>query len=98
MCIRDSGAIEEAVAEFDQEGVKVNHLQLRLIKPFPAKQLQPFFDAAKKVVIVEHNKTGQLANLFKINMHKKHKISSCLKYDGNPFTKSYVKNAIKEVL
>ena len=42
------GAIEEAVAEFDQEGVKVNHLQLRLIKPFPAKQLQPFFDAAKK--------------------------------------------------
>lgn len=92
------GAIEEAVAEFDQEGVKVNHLQLRLIKPFPAKQLQPFFDAAKKVVIVEHNKTGQLANLFKINMHKKHKISSCLKYDGNPFTKSYVKNAIKEVL
>jgi len=31
-------------------------------------------------------------------MHKKHKISSCLKYDGNPFTKSYVKNAIKEVL
>ena len=80
------------------QGVKVNHLQLRLIKPFPAKQLQPFFDAAKKVVIVEHNKTGQLANLFKINMHKKHKISSCLKYDGNPFTKSYVKNAIKEVL
>ena len=92
------GAIEEAVAEFDAEGVKVNHLQLRLIKPFPAKQLQPFMDAAKKVVIVEHNATGQLTNLFKINMHKKSKISSCLKYDGNPFTKSYVKNAIKEVL
>ncbi|MBS6228067.1 2-oxoacid:acceptor oxidoreductase subunit alpha [Veillonella sp.] len=92
------GAIEEAVAEFDQEGVKVNHLQLRLIKPFPAKQLQPFMDAAKKVFIVEHNATGQLTNLFKINMHKKSKISSCLKYDGNPFTKSYVKNAIKEVL
>ena len=55
-------------------------------------------DAAKKVVIVEHNATGQLTNLFKINMHKKSKISSCLKYDGNPFTKSYVKNAIKEVL
>ena len=90
--------LKKPLLNFDQEGVKVNHLQLRLIKPFPAKQLQPFFDAAKKVVIVEHNKTGQLANLFKINMHKKHKISSCLKYDGNPFTKSYVKNAIKEVL
>ena len=91
------GAIEEAVAEFDQEGVKVNHLQLRLIKPFPAKQLQPFMDAAKKVVIVEHNATGQFTNVFKIKMHKKAKISSCLKYHGNPFTKSYVKNAIKVV-
>ena len=49
-------------------------------------------------VLFEHNATGQLTNLFKINMHKKSKISSCLKYDGNPFTKSYVKNAIKEVL
>lgn len=92
------GAIEEAAAELNAEGVKVNHLQLRLIKPFPAKQLQPYIDNAKHVVIVEQNKTGQLANLFKIHTHKKHKISSCLKYDGNPFNKSYVKDAIKEVL
>ena len=92
------GAIEEAVADFDEEGVKVNHLQLRLIKPFPAKQLQPFMDAAKKVIVVEQNATGQLTNLFKINMHKKSKLSSCLKYDGNPVTKTYVKDAIKEVL
>ena len=92
------GAIEEAVADFDEEGVKVNHLQLSLIKPFPAKQLQPFMDAAKKVIVVEQNATGQLTNLFKINMHKKSKLSSCLKYDGNPVTKTYVKDAIKEVL
>ena len=92
------GAIEEAVAEFDAEGVKVNHLQLRLIKPFPAKSLMPFYEKAKKVVIVEQNKTAQLADMFRIHMPDKEKISSCLKYDGNPFTKSYVKAAIKEVL
>ncbi len=70
------GAIEEAVAEFDQEGVKVNHLQLRLIKPFPAKTITTIHGCCEKVVIVEHNATGQLTNLFKINMHKKSKISS----------------------
>lgn len=91
------GAIEEAAAELNAEGVKVNHLQLRLIKPFPSKQLEPFVNGAKKVVVVEHNASGQLANLFKIHMDR-NKVVSCLKYDGNPFTKSYVKDAIKEVL
>lgn len=92
------GAIEEAVVELEAEGLKVNHLQLRLIKPFPTKQLLPFYEKAKKVVIVEHNATAQLANMFRIHMPNKEKVASCLKYDGNPFTKSYVKNGIKEVL
>ena len=92
------GAIEEAVVELEAEGHKVNHLQLRLIKPFPKEQLLPFYNSAKKVVICEQNATGQLTNLFRINMPNKEKLSSCLKYDGNPFTTSYVKAAIKEVL
>lgn len=92
------GALEEAAAELNAEGVAVNHLQLRLIKPFPKKQLEAYYNTAKKVIICEQNATGQLANLFKIHMDDKTKISSCLKYDGNPFTKSYVKAAIKEVL
>ena len=92
------GAIEEAVAELEAEGHKVNHLQLRLIKPFPTKQLLPFYQNAKKVVICEQNATAQLADMFRINMPEKRKIHSCLKYDGNPFTASYVKKAIKEVL
>lgn len=92
------GAIEEAAAELEAEGVKVNHLQLRLIKPFPTEQLLPFFEKAKKVVICEQNATEQLTDLFRIHMPDKTKLHSCLKYDGNPFTATYVKKAIKEVL
>ena len=92
------GAIEEAAAELEAEGVKVNHLQLRLIKPFPKEQLMPFYEKAKKVVICEQNATAQLADIFRINMPNKCKLHSCLKYDGNPFTATYVKKAIKEVL
>ena len=92
------GAIEEAVVDLEAEGVKVNHLQLRLIKPFPTKQLLPFYEKAKKVIVVEQNKTAQLTDMFRINMPDKDKVSSCLKYDGNPFTATYVKAAIKEVL
>lgn len=92
------GAIEEAVDELVEEGKNVNHLQLRLLKPFPAEKLLPYYNGAKKVVIVELNATGQLADQFRIYMPKKRKIVECLKYDGNPFTKSTIKKAIKEVL
>lgn len=92
------GAIEEAVVELEAEGHKINHLQLRLIKPFPTEQLMPFYTKAKKVLVCEQNATEQLTNLFRIHMPNKEKISSCLKYDGNPFTTSYVKEGIKEVL
>lgn len=92
------GAIEEAVEALNAEGIKANHLQLRLIKPFPAEKLLPYYNAAKKVVIVEQNATAQLANMFRINMPHKFKIQDCLKYDGNPVTKSFVVNRVKEVL
>lgn len=92
------GALEEAAAELNAEGLKVNHLQLRLIKPFPKEKLLPYYNKAKHVIIVEHNATGQLADMFRIHMPHKYKIHNCLKYDGNPMTKSYVKKAIKEVL
>ena len=92
------GALEEAKVRLEADGVKVNHLQLRLIKPFPTKQLLPFYTKAKKVVICEQNATEQLTDMFRIHMPDKDKIASCLKYDGNPFTASYVVNAVKEVL
>ncbi len=92
------GAIEEAVEQLNAEGIKANHLQLRLIKPFPTEKLLPYYNNAKKVVVIEQNATGQLTNMFRINMPHKFKISSGLKYDGNPVTKSFVINAVKEVL
>lgn len=92
------GALKEAAAELNAQGIKTNHLQLRLIKPFPTEKLLPYYNNAKHVVVVEHNKLGQLADQFRINMPQKRKIHSCTKYDGNPFTKSYVINSVKEVL
>lgn len=92
------GALMEAAEELNAQGIKTNHLQLRLIKPFPKEALLPYYNSAKHVVIVEHNKLEQLADQFRIYMPQKRKIHSVTKYDGNPFTKSYVVNSVKEVL
>ncbi|HZG69950.1 MAG TPA: transketolase C-terminal domain-containing protein, partial [Chondromyces sp.] len=91
------GAIEEAAARLEQDGLKVNHAQIRLIHPFPAEELLPLVESAKKVAVVENNATGQLANIIKMNVGHANKITNILKYDGNPFQPYHIYKSSKEL-
>ncbi|MGG3519589.1 2-oxoacid:acceptor oxidoreductase subunit alpha [Bacillus pseudomycoides] len=90
------GAIEEAMERLEQEGLKVNHAHVRLIHPFPTDEILPLVKGAKRVVVVENNATGQLANIMKMNLGIGEKISSLLKYDGNPFLPKEIYNECKK--
>jgi 2-oxoglutarate ferredoxin oxidoreductase subunit alpha len=91
------GTIEEAMIRLENDGVKVNHAHVRLLHPFPADELLPLVKAANKVVVVENNATGQLASLIKMNVGHAEKISSILKYDGNPLLPHEVHSKCKEL-
>jgi 2-oxoglutarate ferredoxin oxidoreductase subunit alpha len=91
------GTIEEAMIRLENDGIKVNHAHVRLLHPFPAKEMLPLVKAAKKVVVVENNATGQLASLIKMNVGHAKKISSILKYDGNPLLPHEVHSKCKEL-
>ncbi|WP_242144583.1 MULTISPECIES: 2-oxoacid:acceptor oxidoreductase subunit alpha [unclassified Bacillus cereus group] len=90
------GAIEEAMERLEQEGLKVNHAHVRLIHPFPTDEMLPLVKHAKRVVVVENNATAQLANIMKMNLGNGEKISSLLKYDGNPFLPKEIYNECKK--
>ncbi|XRG79789.1 2-oxoacid:acceptor oxidoreductase subunit alpha [Rossellomorea sp. GAMAL-10_SWC] len=90
------GAIEEAMVRLEQDGIKVNHAHIRLIHPFPTNELMPELKKAKRVIVVENNATGQLASIIKMNCGHAEKISSLLKYDGNPFLPKEIYNTCKE--
>lgn len=92
------GAIEEAMERLELDGFKVNHAHIRLVHPFPTDEVLPLVQAAKKVIVVEHNATGQLASLLKMNVGHAEKIVSVLKYDGNPFLPNEVYTKCKEML
>lgn len=96
--ISTRGAIEEAIERLEQDGVKVNHAHIRLLHPFPTEEVLPLVAAAKKVVVVEQNATGQLANILKMNVGHAEKIANVLKYDGNPFLPNEVYTKCKELL
>jgi 2-oxoglutarate/2-oxoacid ferredoxin oxidoreductase subunit alpha len=91
------GAIEEAMIRLEKDGLKVNHAHIRLIHPFPTDEVLPLVRSAKKVVVVENNATGQLANIMKMNVGHAEKIVKHLKYDGNPFLPHEVYTKCKEL-
>ncbi|MEK3974609.1 2-oxoacid:acceptor oxidoreductase subunit alpha [Psychrobacillus sp. FSL K6-1267] len=92
------GVLEELQQTLNENGVKVNHAHIRLIHPFPTAEMQPLVSKAKKVVVVENNATGQLANIIKMNVGGHDKIVSVLKYDGTPFFPLSLAKQVKEML
>ena len=92
------GAIEEAITQLRAENRKVNHAQIRLLHPFPTKQLQPLYFAAGKVMVIEQNATGQLAQLIKMNLSDDGRMINLLQYDGGIFHGPSIYRKCKEVL
>ncbi|MFA9558010.1 2-oxoacid:acceptor oxidoreductase subunit alpha [Evansella sp. AB-rgal1] len=91
------GTIQEAIPRLENDGLKVNHGQVRLLHPFPTEEVREMVQKAKRVVVVENNATGQLASLIKMNLAYSN-VQSILKYDGNPFLPSEIYSQCKELV
>ena len=91
------GPVKEAMRLLDRDGVKANFLQILYISPFPTNTVSKIIETSKRTVIVENNKTAQLASLIKEKTGKEieHKI---LKYDGRQFFPTEIYQRVKEVL
>lgn len=91
------GAIEEVQERLNAQGMKVNHAHIRLIHPFPSAEIAPLVAQAKKVIVVENNYSGQLANIMKMNVGGHDKIATITKYNGTPFLPGELENRVKEL-
>ncbi|MDN4594915.1 2-oxoacid:acceptor oxidoreductase subunit alpha [Polycladomyces subterraneus] len=78
--------IGEAVKQLRENGVKVGHLQIKVVKPFPDAMVKRYLSGAERILVVENNATGQLAELIRARVGFHNKIQSCLKFSGDPFT------------
>ncbi|NMO96243.1 2-oxoacid:acceptor oxidoreductase subunit alpha [Paenibacillus lemnae] len=91
------GTIDQARELLENDGLTTNHLTIRLLHPFPADEVRPYVEKARHVIVVENNATAQLAGLLKLHVGHAEKISSVLKYDGNPFLPSIIYNECKHI-
>lgn len=93
-----NGPVAEAVARLRQTGLKVSHAALRLLNPFPDKQMNAVMQGAQRIAVVEHNATGQLAALIAMRLQTGRPLHPILKYDGTPFRPVEIIDGCREVL
>jgi len=87
------GTILDALKTLSAEGKKINFLQCRLMKPFPAEGVGAILRKAKRIVSVEENYSGQLASL--VAEHTGILIKDRInKFDGRPFSEDEMVRAL----
>jgi 2-oxoglutarate/2-oxoacid ferredoxin oxidoreductase subunit alpha len=91
------GTILDAIKVLEAEGKKVNFLQCRLMRPFPAQAVGDILRKAKRVVSIEENYSGQLATHIaaETGFLIKDRIN---KFDGRPFSEDEMVAAIRGAL
>jgi 2-oxoglutarate ferredoxin oxidoreductase subunit alpha len=91
------GAIIEAITRLNGEGYTVGFLQIRVIHPLPKEHVSGLLKTAERVITVENNYSGQLAELVKeeTGIFANFRI---LKYNGRPMSTTEVYDALKRIL
>jgi 2-oxoglutarate ferredoxin oxidoreductase subunit alpha len=92
------GPVLEAMEALQREGKRVRYVQLKVLSPFPTRQLDELaLDG--KMLTVEHNATGQLARVLRSELGlSRDELKSLLKFNGTPFKPREVYEALKEMV
>jgi len=80
------GTVEEAVEELNAGGESVKALAVGELAPYPKTEVREFIESVDSVMVVEMNSTAQFRGLTQKELGEYgSKLSSLLKYNGNPF-------------
>jgi pyruvate ferredoxin oxidoreductase alpha subunit len=80
------GTVQEAVDRLNNNGYSVNSLGVSDLAPYPREAVTDFLDPLDECLVVEMNATGQFCGLTQKELGRSgEKLSSLLKYNGNPF-------------
>ncbi len=91
------GTILDAMKTLAEQGRRINFVQCRLMRPFPAADVEAILRRAKRLVLVEENYSGQLGSLVREQTGVKID-ERILKYDGRPFSEDELVKAFSALL
>lgn len=91
------GAILDALDRLKEEGIECNFLQVKLMWPFPAKEIEDLLKDAKIIVNIEQNYTAQFGKVLRqeTGILANHNL---LKYNGRPMTEDEIVRGVKRLV
>lgn len=95
------GTVEEAVDRLNDRGHSVKALGVSEMAPYPVEQVSEFLESVDDCLVVEMNASAQFRGLTQKEVGRfGEKMSSLLKYNGNPFepeeiTEGFVKSIVE---
>jgi pyruvate ferredoxin oxidoreductase alpha subunit len=82
----NTGTVEEAVDVLNERGVSVKALGVSDMMPYPEADVSAFLESVDECLVVEMNASAQFRGLTQKELGRYgEKMSSLLKYNGNPF-------------
>jgi len=92
-----SGTVEEAIDRLNADGHAVKGLSVSEMAPFPKEPVAAFVESVEQVLVVEMNATAQFRGLVQKELGAYGgKLSSLLKYDGEPFEPGEIVEAVEQ--
>ncbi|HXF05725.1 MAG TPA: 2-oxoacid:acceptor oxidoreductase subunit alpha [Blastocatellia bacterium] len=91
------GVIREAVRRLEADGIRANHLQIKYLFPFHAREVSEILRRSRKTICIEGNYSGQFAR----HLRAETGISvddHIRKYDCEPFEPRYIVEQVKAIL
>jgi len=80
------GTVEEAVDRLNENGHSVKALGVSDLMPYPEEEVSAFLESVEECLVVEMNASAQFRGLTQKELGRYgEKLSSLLKYNGNPF-------------
>ncbi|ERG93442.1 MAG: 2-oxoacid:acceptor oxidoreductase, alpha subunit [Haloquadratum walsbyi J07HQW1] len=80
------GTVREAIDKLDTEGYRVKMLGVSELAPYPVTEVSSFIESVDEVLVVEMNASAQFRGLTQKELGRYgDRLSSLLKYNGNPF-------------
>jgi pyruvate ferredoxin oxidoreductase alpha subunit len=80
------GAVNEAVDRLNESGHSVKGVSVSDMMPFPEAEVTEFLESVDEAMVVEMNATAQFRGLIQKELGRfGEKMTSLLKYNGNPF-------------
>ena len=80
------GTVEEAIDRLNDDGHSVKMLGVSEMAPYPVEEVTEFVESVDEVLVVEMNASAQFRGLTQKELGRYgEKLSSLLKYNGNPF-------------